>query len=134
MTDVEPVEATEETAVKEAPPFEWVDDLPDAAPRAAGAGRGVDPHWAEVASMLKAHEGAWALVSTHEKAATAANHAARIRSGKSKAFEPAHYFEAKGRPTPEGKHGVYARYTGEPAPVAENTDGVAPTAQEVEQA
>lgn len=94
--------------------FEW-STPPNAPARQGGSGRTVSAHWQSVAEALTANPNEWAKVAEHEKMATAQNHSARIRNGKSRAFKPQH-FEAVAR-VHNGHPAVFARYVGAPAAV-----------------
>lgn len=104
--------------------FAWAE--PPAAPkRAGGGGRTVSPSWVAIANLLKEHVDVWAKVSEHDSLSKANNHAVRIRTGKSKAFLPARYFEAVARQvaTDEGEpevFAVFARYHGQPESTEES--------------
>lgn len=69
---------------------------------------------AAVAAELKAHPGQWAVVSTHPTIQAASTAAGRVKCGFPHAYKPAGAFEAVSR-TVDGKHRMYARYTGKEA-------------------
>lgn len=96
--------------------FKWAE--PPAAPkRTGGAGRAVSQHWLTVAATLREHSGEWAQVSEHDSSLKASSHAARIRAGKSKAFEPKDHFHTTVRPLDGDEENeptswaVFARHT-----------------------
>jgi hypothetical protein len=112
---------------QEDPIFEW-GELPEKPKRTGGAGRAVSERWQKVASLLRDNSGEWAKVAEHEKDTTAANHAARVRNGKSRAFVPAGHYQAVTRPAgteDEPTYAVWVRHVGAPQPAESvNTDGV----------
>lgn len=97
--------------------------------RAESGGAAVSEEWLAVAELLKDNAGSWAKVATTTKYAQASALAHRINTAQSKAFSPAHSYEAvsrKGDPVegdePSGE--VYAKYVGEDVdPVKALVDG-----------
>lgn len=113
MDDTETTEATPEVNHV----FKW--STPPTAPkRIGGSGRTISKHWLDVAHALRENTGQWAQIGEHDSNVKASNHAARVRSGKSKAFAPKDDFETVSRPldgdetTEPTSWGVFARHTG----------------------
>ena len=98
--------------VAEVTEFEWVEAPPEAERNASG-GAQVSEEWLEVARALSDHPGAWARIAAAEKLPQASALAHRINTGRSRAFEPAHSFEAEARSDGNGGGLVWARYVGE---------------------
>ncbi|MFI0912531.1 hypothetical protein [Streptomyces abikoensis] len=69
----------------------------------------------DIADELRNHQGDWARVAEYDSPGTATMTAIRIRTGKSRAFQPAGAFEAQARTGEDRRGYVWARYVGEPA-------------------
>lgn len=66
----------------------------------------------QIAIKLRKRPGEWARINTYKTGASMSSTAYHIRHANIAAYTPAGSFEAIGR-TVDGKHSVWARYTGE---------------------
>lgn len=65
----------------------------------------------QIAAKLRKRRGEWARIDTYKTGASMSSTAYHIRHANIAAYAPAGAFEAVGR-TVDGKHSVWARYTG----------------------